>query len=117
MDVRVCGPNLRHQNKGTFHVHAHDCGDLKHYGPGGKYGGDQDGMNEQLVIDATVMKIVFAVYDNGILEEALHEEIEMRAVKHKETPESMKADLKFEIAESYASDFWFAPCVGKLSHV
>lgn len=26
--VTICGPNLRDQSKGTFHVHAADCADL-----------------------------------------------------------------------------------------
>lgn len=28
MQVTICGPNLRDQSKGTFHVHAAGCGDL-----------------------------------------------------------------------------------------
>lgn len=28
MRVTLCGPNLRDQSKGTFHVHAADCTDL-----------------------------------------------------------------------------------------
>jgi hypothetical protein len=28
MKVTVCGPNLRDQSKGTFHVHAAGCADL-----------------------------------------------------------------------------------------
>ena len=28
MKVTVCGPNLRDQSKGQFHVHAADCSDL-----------------------------------------------------------------------------------------
>lgn len=40
--VRVFGPNLsaEGQRKGTFHVHAEGCGDIAHYGPGTRYGGD-----------------------------------------------------------------------------
>lgn len=29
MRVTVCGPNLRDQSKGTFHVHHETCGDLR----------------------------------------------------------------------------------------
>jgi len=28
MNVTICGPNLRDQSKGSFHVHAADCADL-----------------------------------------------------------------------------------------
>jgi hypothetical protein len=28
MQVTICGPNLRDQSKGSFHVHAADCADL-----------------------------------------------------------------------------------------
>jgi hypothetical protein len=28
MRVTICGPNLRDQSKGTFHVHAAGCADL-----------------------------------------------------------------------------------------
>lgn len=27
--VTICGPNLRDQSKGTYHVHAAGCADLK----------------------------------------------------------------------------------------
>ncbi len=94
MNVRVCGPNLNDQRKGQFHVHADGCADLAHYGPGRRHGGDYDGAGEMLVADATVRKVVYAVYDNGILDEA--------AADGERT--------KDEIADDYASDFWFAPC-------
>lgn len=29
MRVTICGPNLNDQSKGTFHVHAEGCADLK----------------------------------------------------------------------------------------
>lgn len=88
MNVRVCGPNLRDQSKGTFHVHRHDCADLKHYGPGGKYGGDMDGMNEMLIVDATTMSVVREVYADQIAE---------------------NPDAEAEM-DMYVNDFWFAPC-------
>lgn len=31
--VGICGPNLRDQSKGQFHVHSADCRDLRLYGP------------------------------------------------------------------------------------
>ena len=43
--VKVFGPNLSGpaQRKGYNHVHAADCADNKHYGPGRKYGGEDNG--------------------------------------------------------------------------
>jgi hypothetical protein len=41
MRVHVCGPNLRDQSKGEFHVHADGCADLGKYGPGKPYGGEE----------------------------------------------------------------------------
>jgi hypothetical protein len=41
MRVSVCGPNLRDQSKGEFHVHAEDCADLAKYGPGKPNGGEE----------------------------------------------------------------------------
>lgn len=40
--VTIFGPNLNSsaQRKGQFHVHAVDCADCAHYGPGRKFGGD-----------------------------------------------------------------------------
>lgn len=29
--ITICGPNLRDQSKGTFHVHAAGCADLKRH--------------------------------------------------------------------------------------
>lgn len=29
MRVTICGPNLRDQSKGSFHIHAAGCADLK----------------------------------------------------------------------------------------
>jgi hypothetical protein len=41
--VHVFGPNLSRAGEqlGTFHVHAAECGDCRHYGPGRKYGGER----------------------------------------------------------------------------
>jgi hypothetical protein len=108
MNVRICGPNLYDQSKGDFHVHADGCGDLKHYGPGRRFGGDADGARETLVVDATVRGCVLAVYDNGILDEAVAE----YPYGH-----DGQTVTKEELADSpmYAGDFWFAPCCGKLA--
>jgi hypothetical protein len=40
MKVTVCGPNLRVQSYGEFHVHSSDCGELEKYGPGQLFGGE-----------------------------------------------------------------------------
>lgn len=96
MNVRVCGPNLntgRNVHKETFHVHADGCNDLKHYGPGRKYGGDVHGFDEMLVENATVMAIVYETYCDIIAE---------RVEDEQQTEEEAARDL--------ASDFWFAPC-------
>jgi len=93
MNVRVVGPNLNDQSKGTFHVHLNGCHDLFHYGPEKRFGGDVRGNEEMLVKDATVASVVEAVYDNGILDE--------RIADGQEREEAI-ADL--------VSDFWFAPC-------
>jgi hypothetical protein len=53
--VRVFGPNLRDQSKGTFHVHAEGCADNRHYGPGKRYGGDD--------------------YDGWLMEAASHDDV------------------------------------------
>jgi hypothetical protein len=41
--VRLHGPNLAQQGKGTFHVHAEGCSDNGQYGPGRRKGGEDDG--------------------------------------------------------------------------
>lgn len=96
MNIRVCGPNLRDQSRGTFHVHRSDCNDLNYYGPGRKYGGDELGTREMLIKDATVMKVVRATYADQIAEQDRDHD---------------------EYAEELANDFWFAPCCSThLSH-
>lgn len=93
MDVRICGPNLRNQSKGNFHVHQDGCNDLKAYGPGRREGGDVLGIMETLVTDATVTSCVEAVYDNGIIDEHLAD-----------------GDPIEQVIDNLAGDFWFAPC-------
>lgn len=89
MDVRVCGPNLRDQSKGTFHVHRDGCADLRKYGP--QYsgpdakGGDTNGNCELLIDNATVEDVVSVTYSDQLAES--------------------NGDW-----EDYVSDFWFAPC-------
>jgi hypothetical protein len=58
MDVRVCGPNLRDQSQGTFHVHKDGCPDLRKYGPGKVFGGDLNGNREMLIKNASMFKVV-----------------------------------------------------------
>jgi hypothetical protein len=61
MLVTIFGPNLssQAQQKGDMHVHAADCADCKHYGPGRKFGGEDKGWT----IDATSCKsIVLDIY-------------------------------------------------------
>lgn len=105
MNVRICGPNLNDQSKGTFHVHATGCSDLKHYGPGKRFGGDVAGNDETLVMSATLVSVVEAVYDNGILDEAIADR------KHENTdPEVTDLMIRTEEINRLLGDFWFAPC-------
>lgn len=103
MDVRICGPNLSKQDKGSFHVHADGCADLRKYGPQYRgrdgYGGDLNGNRELLVTDATVESCVLAVYDNGIIDERVEE-----------------GQKREDAIQSLISDFWFAPCCDDLPH-
>lgn len=102
MDVRICGPNLNSaaQRKGSFHVHEASCNDLNYYGPGRKYGGDMLGTREMLVRQATVTSIVEAVYDNGIIDERLADD--------------MIGETREDVVDSLAPDFWFAPCCARV---
>jgi hypothetical protein len=86
--VRIFGPNLTAagQAKGGFHVHREGCGDRKHYGPGTRYGGeDQDGW---LVEVDTAREAVEAVYADQLDEG--------------------------DDYDSCAADLWFAPCLKEL---
>lgn len=87
MDVRVFGPNLRDQRKGTFHVHEASCDHLDFYGPGRINGGNCFGYEEGIIKDATVAKIVEEVYADQLDEGGTIEDL--------------------------TSDFWFAPCCKK----
>ena len=90
MRVRVCGPNLRIQSKGTFHVHADGCADLTKYGPGRKYGGDTNGEFETTLVVETYRDVSEAIYADIIDEQDPEDGVDW--------------------AEAYISDFHFAPC-------
>jgi hypothetical protein len=94
MRVRVCGPNLNDQSKGTFHVHADGCADLKKYGPYRKYSGEVNGEAEMPVDDATVLRVVCWTYADQINEQ----------------PEDERA----QYVDNLVNDFWFAPCTDGL---
>ncbi len=61
MKLQVCGPNLsgEAQRRGTFHIHAVGCADLKHYGPGRRFGGDDKGWTLEA---SSKMQVVEDVY-------------------------------------------------------
>lgn len=84
MKVTVCGPNLRDQSKGTFHVHAAGCADLKR-------GARKDiAYRDGWTIDAeTRVDVAEDVYDNGIMQED-------------------------ETGADYLFDFYFFPCCAAL---
>lgn len=108
MKVRICGPNLHHQSRGTFHVHADGCGDLRHYGPGRREGGNWEGVDETLVDAHSVRDLVLSVYDNGILDEAVAE-------WNYNTPDSPMTLEEMADSPAYADDFWLAPCCRMIS--
>ena len=87
MIVNIFGPNLRDESRGTFHVHRAGCQDAKHYGPGRKFGGEDEGWTVD--VDSRV-DVVECVYDNQLDE---HPDVE---------------------AADWLSDFYFAPCVKDL---
>jgi hypothetical protein len=63
MLVTICGPNLRDQSKGDFHVHAADCADLhKHARREPEY------RNGWTVDVASVKDAVLDVYEDMIFE-------------------------------------------------
>jgi hypothetical protein len=98
MDVRICGPNLWDQTKGTFHVHADGCRDLARYGPNKSMGGDVPGEQEMLVKDATMIDVVESVYANQLDETATEE------------------DSRETIREEWVSDFYFHACCQDLPY-
>jgi hypothetical protein len=97
MYLKIFGPNLSDQSKGTFHVHKADCEHNKFYGPGRKYGG-QFPMAEPTVDLDNAYAVVEYCYSDQI-DERMHDET---------TREDEIEDL--------LSDFWFAPCTDELPH-
>lgn len=94
MKVSICGPNLRDQSKGQFHVHAADCGDLKHYCDG-KFGGEDPWEVEvKSRLDACAELYADHLTDYGLTEE----DAEGQAM-----------------LKDWLSDLWFAPCCKELS--
>lgn len=94
MKVRVCGPNLNIQSKGTFHVHADGCGDLTKYGPGRKHGGDRNGEDEMVVDMECALDVSKAVYSD-----------------HAGDDNEPGSHEWWEYLENAVNDFHFAPCV------
>ena len=85
MRVTICGPNLRDQSKGTFHVHAEGCADLKrhaHREPEYRDGWTINAESREAVADEVYADII------------------------DENPDSTAAD--------YVSDFHFFPCCNDL---
>lgn len=86
MNVTICGPNLSDQSRGSFHVHTADCADLRHYGPGRRYGGDP--IRDSDYVDAdTRLEVVEIVLGDT---------------------------LDGDPPEVGLIEFWFAPCVDDL---
>jgi len=81
MRVYICGPNLRDQSKGSFHVHAADCADLRR--------SSEPVYAEELkhppVEVASAVEAAEYVYDNGIMQDG-------------------------ETGADYLHDFHFFPC-------
>lgn len=95
MRLVLQGPNLSAagQAKGDIHVHAAGCGDLKHYGPDKRFGGDSHDFPEgdsQWIIDATSLEqVVRSIYGDQLRESGLD-------------------------WTAYADEIHFAPCVREL---
>jgi hypothetical protein len=93
--ITICGPNLNDQNKGQFHVHAAGCGDLKHYGPGRKLGGEDGGW--EIEVDSR-LDASAAVYADHLSDHGLS-----------------TADAEgTAMLRDWLSDFHFAPCCADL---
>lgn len=63
--IVICGPNL-HTRDATFHVHAPGCGDLKHYGRGGRRGGEDKGWEVEIESADIAFGASRAVYEDHI---------------------------------------------------
>jgi len=99
MNVKIFGPNLRDQSKGQFHVHAAECGDCKHYGPEGKFGGEGGEHDEPVVFVETAAGCCEYVYGDIVTSDYGYQ------------PGSAEYD---DLIDAWISDFWFAPCVKEL---
>lgn len=91
MKIEIFGPNLSDQRKGQFHVHAADCGDCKHYGPRGKFGGETGWKIEadsKLAVSEEIHCDILGDY--GL------------------TPEDAEGR---EMLLDWLSEIWFAPCI------
>ena len=90
MKVTICGPNLNDQSRGTFHVHAEGCKDLKKYGPGRQFGGDEKGEDEMTIEASDIHDVCVAIYSDHISEQPPAE--------------------RLEYINNLYSDFYFAAC-------
>lgn len=90
MRVTICGPNLRDQSKGTFHVHAAGCADLVR------------GANRE------------PEYRNGWSIDADHRVAVAFEVYSDMIDEHAGDGTQWEKAEGYLDDFHFFPCCAEL---
>lgn len=87
MRVTICGPNLRDQTRGEFHVHAEGCGDLA------RGARREPAYREGWTIDAASPEdVAMAVYD----------------------PDEHGYDPETEI-DNYVGEFHFFPCTEGLA--
>lgn len=84
-NISIAGPNLRGPNrrKGTFHIHAYGCADIKRAAKSDPMFRDE---NLLTFVARDRREIAEEIYDNGIMEDT-------------------------ETGEDYLFDFYFAPCV------
>jgi hypothetical protein len=94
MKVTICGPNLRDQSKGSFHVHAAGCKDLRNYGRG-RLGGEMPWTIEV----ETRWEVLVDIYGDVATDHAEYG-----------TPKW------WEVVEDNGSDTWFAPCTKALPY-
>lgn len=95
MQVTVFGPNLRDQSKGSNHVHAAGCGDCKHYGRSGKFGGEDNGWTIEV---GSQMDVVTEIYCDILSDYGLE-------------PGTPEGD---EMLADWLCEIWFAPCIKSL---
>lgn len=86
MKLTIIGPNLADQSKGSFHVHAAGCADLKRGQYRNLYRGDTGTYHEDHDSIRSVVDSIYGPQSGGFYEES----------------ETTWAD--------YVSDFYFAPC-------